>query len=208
MVDMCKAYHISYAMFEKRITSYGWTLEEALTIPKNSSLGEVRIAKYLDHRKIEYYHDITIKRLFQELGIQSMYKEYLKDLVAELEESDNHFSLVRVSRMRFDFSLIRKKRLFAFVEYDGEQHFSWVDVFFKTLEEFLARHKADEVKTKISEAGQIPLLRIRYDQVDYIPEMIDHLLNNPSHYISNHNTYLSNEEYWSVFNANDLAGLI
>ena len=52
------------------------------------------------------------------------------------------------------------------------------------------------------------MLRIRYDQVDYIPEMIDHLLNNPSHYISNHNTYLSNEEYWSVFNANDLAGQI
>ena len=104
--------------------------------------------------------------------------------------------------MRFDFSLIHKDSIFAFIEYDGEQHFSWIDTFFKTLESFLLRHSADEIKTGVAEISNIPLLRIRFDQVDYIPEMIDHLLENPLFYLEQHNTFLSNEEYWDMYDFN------
>ena len=200
MKEMCKAYKISTPMFQKRIQNYGWTLEEALTIPKNSSIGERRISKYLDYRHIEYFHDITIKRLFTELNLMNLYQTYLDCVVESLRMNNTVFDKKRIASMRFDFSLIHQNNIFAFIEYDGEQHFSWIDTFFDTLNQFLSRHSADEIKTKFTESGMIPLLRIRFDQIDYIPEMIDHLLNNPAYYISEHNTFLSEEEYWKPFN--------
>ncbi len=197
--EMCEAYGVSYVRFLKRIGSYGWTIEEALTIPRNCSLGEARITSYLDKHNIEYYHDITIKRLFKELNCMALYQQYMVILASKLQEHGYDISIQRLSSMRFDFSLIRHNNLFAFIEFDGEQHFKWVDMFFDSLEQFVERQGADKLKTAFSDTAHIPLLRIRFDQVESIPYMIDDLLKNPHNYIKSHNTFLTNDEYWQIY---------
>ena len=96
---------------------------------------------------------------------------------------------------------IKNGEIFAFVEYDGIQHFKFIDLFFKTIEEFFMSHTRDEAKDIFSETNRIPLLRIRYDQIaeDLVSTMISDLLVNPYKYTVQHNTYLSNEEYMEVF---------
>ena len=56
----------------------------------------------------------------------------------------------------------------------------------------------DKVKNEFAYAIKIPFLRIRYDQINEIPFMINHLLESPKTYIGNNNTFLTNEEYWLI----------
>lgn len=44
----------------------------------------------------------------------------------------------------------------------------------------------------------IPMLRIRHDQIDLINDMVLDFIENPQNYIKSHNTYLSEDEYWSI----------
>jgi hypothetical protein len=101
--------------------------------------------------------------------------------------------------MRYDFTIIKNGNIFAFIEFDGIQHFKLVHFFTKTLMEFFNRHSKDKIKTIFAEQKNISLLRIRYDQINMCESMIDDLLQEPKNYINNHNTYLTEEEYWSVF---------
>lgn len=80
------------------------------------------------------------------------------------------------------------------------------DLFFKTFEDFALSGNRDSAKNIFAEVNGIPLLRIRYDQIEekMVKEMIDDLLSNPQKYISQHNTFLSNEEYMEVFSDNML----
>ena len=179
-----------------------------MTIQRNCSLGEARISKCLDKLGVTYFHDITIRRLFKEIGCADSYTTFLKEVTKVLHEHEYGYSEKRIASMRFDFSLIRNNGVFAFIEYDGEQHFSLIDLFFSTLDDFFSRHDADRVKTALAESKAIPLLRIRFDQIDRIEYMIKDLLSNPQEYIFNHNTFLTNEQYWAAFySMNDVIAL-
>ena len=114
----------------------------------------------------------------------------------ELSKQGINYTKANISRMRPDFAIVKDETIHSFIEYDGEQHFKFVDLFFKTLEYFLKRCDADKVKTDFAELSGIPLLRIRYDQIDKIEIMLDDLLTNPTKYLTQHNTFLTEEEYW------------
>lgn len=154
-------------------------------------------AGYIDF----YYHDITIKKVFEYLGISYGYLKFMDDYDLSLKKKGIHISRQKLAKFRYDFSLIKNSSLFAFIEYDGEQHFKFVEIFFKTLHEFFLRQKSDMAKTIFADVNKIPLLRIRYDQIDEkrIRYMIADLIKSPKKYVDSHNTFLSNEEYMSVF---------
>ena len=204
-LGMCRAYHIDNSTYRYRRRE-GFSIEEALTIPKQYSLGEYRVSKILEQfcasgNVSSYLHNIQIKRLFEHLNLIDMYNNFMDEYEKELNKYNINISRRKLSKFRFDFSIIKNNEVFAFIEFDGIQHFKFVDLFFKTFEEFWDGISRDKSKNIFSEINKIPLLRIRYDQIDEknVTFMISDLLNNPKKYIHQHNTYLNNDEYMSVF---------
>jgi len=209
-LEMCKAHHIDNSTYRYRRRE-GFSIEEALTIPKQYSLGEYRISKILEQfctsgNISSYLHNIQIKRLFEILSLTDKYNDFMDAYEKELNKYNINISRRKLSKFRFDFSIIKNNELFAFIEYDGIQHFRFVDLFFKTFEDFLIGISRDKSKNAFSEINNIPLLRIRYDQIDEktVTYMINDLLNNPQKYIYQHNTYLKDDEYMSVFNNSNI----
>lgn len=198
--EMAEYWGIPINRLQARLNTHGFTLEEALTCPVRLSLGEYRIKYILDKKNITYLHNVTVKTVFKYLGILDDYDEFMGLLLNQYQKELGNFSKERLSRLRYDFTLLKNDNIHSFIEFDGKQHFKFVNIFFKTLEEFLFRHSMDEAKNKLATYSNIPLLRIRYDQIDFCEEMIDDLLRNPKKYLRNHNTYLSEEEYWEDFN--------
>ena len=196
MLEMAKYWNIPINRLNARLNQYSFTLEEALTCPVRLSLGEYRIKSVLDSKNITYLHNVTVKTVFKRLGILSDYEDFMDYLLSVYQKEFSGFTAERLSRLRYDFTLLENNNIHSFIEFDGKQHFKFIYLFFRTLEEFLLRHNLDEIKNKISCYGNIPLLRIRYDQIDFCEEMIDDLLKNPNKYVDRHNTYLSEEEYW------------
>lgn len=208
---MCKRWGIDFNVFKDRYGRLGWTLEESLTIPKSYSLGEHRVTSVLErYCKIgmidSFYHNITIKKTFKLLNMQDKYDLFMEQYERSLGEIGFVISRQRLSKFRFDFTLVKDSSLFAFIEFDGKQHFNYIDVFFKTLSNFIYRYCSDIAKNTFTETNRIPLLRIRYDQDDNdtIEYMITDLFNNPEKYIRQHNTFLSNDEYMSVFSDSEV----
>ena len=199
IADMCRALGVDYIIVGMRMRA-GWSLEEAVKAPKNLSLGEYRISSILDDLAIEHIDNISIKKLLvNKLGYsEKQYDQFMDSYVSNMQKANLNISKRRVAQFRFDFSLIRNKDLFAFIECDGLQHFQFVYEFFKTLEAFLDRCICDRTKTVLAECNGIPLLRIRYDQLEehQLRYMIQDLLANPQKYVYRHNTFLSEEEYW------------
>ena len=74
-------------------------------------------------------------------------------------EREKHFQDLRRGCLRFDFYLPHKHVL---VEYDGEQHFHFVDKFYKQRTDFLKAKERDRLKNSYSLARGIPLYRIPY----------------------------------------------
>lgn len=194
-------YGVDYELVRFRLRS-GWDLFSAVTYQSKMSFGENKIKEILDRYGICYFHNKTIKTIFIELGIKKQYKNFVKNLQKEYEEIGLRFSSNAISRMRPDFALIQNKRIHSFIEFDGEQHFKFVNIFYRTFENFLKRHYSDTVKNDFAESNNIPLLRIRYDQIENIEVMINDLLENPNKYLTQHNTFLTEDEYWEPFRQN------
>lgn len=203
LADMCRALSVDYVRVTQRIRD-GWSLEEAVKAPKNLSLGEYRISAILDDLSIQHIDNASIKKLLvKELGYsEKQYDQFMDSYVTNMQNSNINISKRRIARFRFDFSLIRNNDIFAFIECDGQQHFQFVYEFFKTLGTFLDRCVCDRTKTVLSECNGIPLLRIRYDQLEEstIRYMVKDLLSVPEKYVYHHNTFLSEEEYWKPLN--------
>lgn len=204
-LEMCKAHNIDNSTYRYR-RKEGFSVEEALTIPKHYSLGEYRVSKVLDQFCEEgmissYLHNVQIKRLFEIMNLDEKYKDFMDAYEKSLNENNIIISRLKLSKFRFDFSLIKNADIYAFIEYDGVQHFRFVDLFFKTIEEFFIGISRDKAKNAFLEINSIPLLRIRFDQIDEktVKYMINDLLINPEKYIYRHNTFLENDEYMSIF---------
>ena len=94
---------------------------------------------------------------------------------------------------RYDFLLKQKGRQ-MFIEFDGEQHFKPIEMF-GGMEEFKKRQRADWDKNRYAKKNKIPILRIRYDQISQISELIDMFLENPK--IGVLNPLLTNSGYYN-----------
>lgn len=197
--QMCDAYHISVPLFCGRI-SRGYSIEEALTLPRNMYVGEYRVAECLKRLNVKFYHDCTIKTVFTDLKIPINWDEFLMKFKSKLGKVGYNWSKQKIQSLRPDFVLYTDEdnKIRGVIEFDGEQHQNFIELFFKTIEEFYKRCNADFVKQSFWEYMNIPMLRIRHDQIDMINDMVKDFIDNPQNYIHNHNTYLSEDEYWSI----------
>lgn len=98
-------------------------------------------------------------------------------------------------KSRFDFSLPE----IGFIEVDGEGHFRQVSNW-----NFAKAVKDDDLKTAYCETHGIPLLRIRYDQMQdgTYKDLIEDFIRNPAAYVLQHNEFLTAEEYYAERNQN------
>lgn len=81
------------------------------------------------------------------------------------------------AHLRFDFYLPSRRTI---IEFDGIQHFQPVD-YFGGVSAYNILKENDKIKNDYCEDNYINLIRIRYDQVDKIEEMLkSNLIENPS----------------------------
>lgn len=198
--EMCRAYGFKNENIVKSRLSHGWTLEEALTLPLKMYIGEYRVAECLKRLNVKFYHDCSIKTVFKDLAFDINWNEFLDMLHQNLGNAGINWSKSKIEKLRPDFVLYtdENNKIRGVIEFDGEQHQNFVEFFFKTIEEFIRRSNTDFVKQSLWEYLDIPMLRIRHDQVDMIDDMVKDFIDNPQNYIHNHNTYLSEDEYWSI----------
>ncbi len=197
--EMANAYGLKPSIVIRRIND-GWSTEEALTIPRNMYIGEYRVAECLKRLNVKFYHDYTIKTIFTDLGISVDWNNFLSELQSHLNSAGYNWSKKKIQNLRPDFVLYTDEdnKIRGVIEFDGEQHQNFIEFFFKTIEEFFRRSDTDFVKQNFWEYMNIPMLRIRHDQINMIDNMVQDFINNPQNYIYNHNTYLSEKEYWSI----------
>ena len=102
--------------------------------------------------------------------------------------------------VRFDFAIYKdfeSGELLGYIEYDGEQHF-YSNNHFGGDTGLKKIHYNDLEKTNYCWQNNIPLLRIRYDQIIYISEMIEDFLNNSEKYIEQNNPYMNKAYYYEI----------
>ena len=197
----CQLFKTSYSKVLERIGN-GWDAYSALVYNEKLSFGEFKIKDFLDERNITYFHNKSLKTIFEELSLKNEFNEFVDILLEVYSENGLFFTRTAIGKLRPDFALLSNNKIHSFIEFDGKQHFDFVKYFYKTLENFLKLHSRDEVKNDFSEVCGIPLLRIRYDQVENVDVMINDLLENPNKYLTQHNTFLTEEEYWKPFQKN------
>jgi len=73
-----------------------------------------------------------------------------------------------VNPLPFDFYLPNYNIL---IEFDGKQHFE-VNEFFGGKENFIKQQINDNIKTNYSKENNISLIRIRYDEIDYVDKIL------------------------------------
>lgn len=77
---------------------------------------------------------------------------------------------IRVPNCRFDFYLPEKNIL---LEYNGEQHYEFITLFFKNRSEFLKAQERDRMKISAALAMKIPLYCIPYWDINNINTLED-----------------------------------
>jgi very-short-patch-repair endonuclease len=98
--------------------------------------------------------------------------KYLKEIEMEYILEHRFPDCKHILPLPFDFYL---PEMLACIEFDGKQHYEAIEFFggAKTLEDTQMR---DEIKNKYCQDKKICLLRIKYDQINQIPELIDKFL--------------------------------
>jgi len=79
----------------------------------------------------------------------------------------------------FDFAVMDSDRLILLIEFDGKQHYKPVERF-GGKDTFISQQRRDKIKTEYCLKNNIPLLRIKYNQV----KNIDEILINNEHIVS------------------------
>ena len=93
-------------------------------------------------------------------------------------EPEHEIKDCKVKRpLPFDVAVLNdNKELVLLIEFQGEQHYNYVDFFHKTDDKFVERIIYDSVKRAYCEYHNIPLLEIRYDEFDNIEEILERAL--------------------------------
>lgn len=180
----------------------GIEIDSAVHYKKKISIGETKILEVLDKLDAKYLYDKTIVEISREKEFCEQLKGFIFSVQKTCKKEDLDLITKTLRLMRPDFALLNNNKICYLIEYDGEQHFKINTIWFNCLGDFLERHNRDVLKEKFSEVANIPLLRIRYDQLNEIEFMINDLLENPNKYLTQHNTFLTEEEYWEPFKKN------
>lgn len=77
--------------------------------------------------------------------------------------------------LRFDFAIFNNDNLISLIEYDGEQHFKFIDGMM-TQDDYETLQIHDECKNQYCKDNNIPLLRIPYWKFDNIEEILTNYL--------------------------------
>ena len=144
------------------------------------------------------YNDITtnIHIVTNKEAEGSSGEECIKQFLKTRNISFRKEHYIREIRKRYDFSF-KWNDVLVFIEFDGEQHFKSINRW-KGKKGYMERRKADMEKNEYCRNNNIPLLRIRFDQVYLIPDMITDFLENTEKYYQKYNTYLTNDMYYSI----------
>jgi len=78
-------------------------------------------------------------------------------------------------KLPFDFAIFNKSRLIGLIEFDGKQHFEPLD-FFGGAKSFNKLKRNDSIKNFYCFANGIPLLRIKYNKIKQLEEIINEFL--------------------------------
>lgn len=78
------------------------------------------------------------------------------------------------TRLQFDFYLLKYN---ICIEYDGPQHFKFIEYFHKNKDEFKIRQKCDKIKDEYCRKNNIHLLRISYLEKDNIEKILSDFIN-------------------------------
>lgn len=194
---MCKYYNIPLKTYNRRISS-DWEQKKALITPINKREGEALVEEILNKKDLYYFKDITIKTIVKKCGLKINWNKIIKNLSKNKKLNNQGWTKEKIERFRPDFVIYSKKdkKIIGVIEFDGAQHQIYNEIFFKTTKNFLYRSDADFVKMILWESLNIPLLRIRHDQINKMKEMIIHFFKHPNLYLKNHNTYLTEKAYW------------
>ena len=123
---------------------------------------------------------------------EKIIKDYLTKCGLSFEEE---YSVnIKNHLRRYDFKVNFKGKP-HFIEFDGEQHFFPVEQF-GGEESFKVQQIADFDKNKYAKQNDIPLLRIRFDQKEIIPKLIDSFFENPPKH--RFNPVLDNKKYYQI----------
>lgn len=99
------------------------------------------------------------------------------------------FSIHYNSRMKYDFMIDYENEKFL-LEFDGLQHFEFIEFFFKNLVDFNYRQEIDIQKTIDGINNGYKIIRIDYDEINNIQYHLDIALNEKNiTYFSNQNLY-------------------
>lgn len=115
-------------------------------VPSGISYGEKKVMEYLDSVGIDYVYNKSIP---------------------------NNYHLSNRELLRPDFQLLDEH---AIIEFNGEQHYRFVDGFHITKERFHQQQLRDEEMRMWCKDNGIKLLEIRYDEIDEIPTLISEFL--------------------------------
>ena len=120
---------------------------------------------------IAYTHFVSGKRcgVCAESRGEMAIRKYLSDNDIEYEREFRYDDCKDSKSLPFDFYVADK----FLIEYDGIQHFNFTDGdYFGGEKAFEQRQKHDIIKTNYCILKKIPLLRISYNHLDKIPEII------------------------------------
>lgn len=78
------------------------------------------------------------------------------------------FTFLDLPNRRFDFAIFNNEQLKCLIEFDGKQHYSFINTWHQTEEEFIKSQQRDQEKNQYCKKHNIPLIRIPYWELDNI----------------------------------------
>jgi hypothetical protein len=96
-------------------------------------------------------------------------EKFLTNNNINFEKEKSFFGCSYKKLLRFDFFIPSKNLL---IEFDGSQHFSFIEYIHKTIDKFEDQVIRDNIKTKFAFNNNIELIRIKYNQINNISEIL------------------------------------
>ena len=131
--------------------------------------------KYALNPKIKF--PLKIEESKKESEGEAKVEGTLKKLKIKFSRQKTFRDLKDKSFLRFDFFAKDKGIKFA-VEFDGEQHFRYIQIFHRTPQGFEDQKRRDRIKNEWCRKHKIPLLRISYRDKDRVQEIVEEFVKN------------------------------
>ncbi len=198
IAEKCKHWHIPMHTYRARIDS-GWTELEALTCPTQMSISEYRIHNYLSNASINHKFNVSLFNVFNSNNLKGRYKNGEIKKICQTISLGKEFTCKSLGSLKYDFVIFDKNnKLDYIIEFDGLQHFKEIDVFHKSNQDFQYRLFLDKLKEQFAQEFDIPIFRIRYDQINEYDKILETIINQKDKYNGEHNPLIPNKKYWNI----------